>query len=149
MPHISVTEADIRLADHHARVDHLDRMGVHYDALRAATTPKRRSTLGGARSVLAIVCRRLARLAVDSRDPLRSKEEDLAMLGLTGPNDADYDRILADEIRASRLVRQSAESLAQPMASRGRGDAWLPHTTAGAPVAQGYVTALDVDVRTA
>ncbi len=41
------------------------------------------------------------------------------MLGLTWPSDAEYDRILADEIRANQLVRQSAEALDLPMALPG------------------------------
>jgi hypothetical protein len=132
MPNISVTEADTRLADHHARVDRLDRMGPHYDALRVPSSPKRRPILGDARSVLAVVCRRLVLSTADSRDRLRAKEEDLAMLGLTWPSDAEYDRILADEIRANQLVRHSPETLGLPMASRDREKTSGGHTARSA-----------------
>jgi hypothetical protein len=63
-----------------------------------------RST-GAVRQFLSAAFDRLAMLLPDSRDSLRSKEQELAAVGVTWPPDLAYDELLARQIETARAGR--------------------------------------------
>jgi hypothetical protein len=66
------------------------------------------SSLNALREIFAAALDRFALLLPDSRDTLRSKELELAAVGVTWNTDPAHDEMLANQIEAARLQRRAA-----------------------------------------
>jgi hypothetical protein len=64
------------------------------------------SILGSARQILSTALDRMVMLLPDSRDGLRSKEQELAATGVSWASDPGYDEMLARQIEDARLRRR-------------------------------------------
>jgi len=91
--------------------------------LVATTVPAQGTlSLGTVRRILNSALDRMVMLLPDSRDGLRSKEQELAATGVSWTSDPGYDEILARQIEDARLRRQVGYPAAQsvpPPASSG------------------------------
>ena len=120
---------DMDLAAVDARI--ADRFGP-LRSTGSATAPSRRASpaavtaVGNLIPVVGAAWRSLGDLAHDSRGGLRSKEQELAALGMRWPTDAAYDHQLAEEVQAARQRRLAAATI-PPLAPaplvRGNGTA--------------------------
>lgn len=66
------------------------------------------SILGSARQILSAALDRMVMLLPDSRDSLRSKEQELAATGVSWASDPAYDEMLVHQIEDARLRRRVA-----------------------------------------
>jgi hypothetical protein len=73
---------------------------------RAASARPAASAVTRAAGVFARIISLMGALVPDSRDGLRSKEQDLAAWGITRQGDGAHDEALALELRAARFRRQ-------------------------------------------
>lgn len=142
---MDLAAVDPRIAEHRTRVAFADRFG----ALRSTgstTAPSRRvspaavTAVGNLIRVVGTAWRSLGDLAHDSRVGLRSKEQELAALGMRWPTDAAHDHKLAEEVRAARQRRPAAATI-PPLAPgplvRGNGTATgTPRASSGGVLAR-------------
>jgi hypothetical protein len=73
----------------------------------AAPTHGTLSIVGTVRQILGATFDRIALLLPDNRDSLRTKEQELAAVGVTWAPDPAYDEMLARQIDAARLRRRT------------------------------------------
>jgi hypothetical protein len=103
-----------------------------------------RQIFAAARQVVGTILSWVADLPYDSRERLGSKEQELAVLGISWATDPLHDAVLAREIEVARQRRRSAGELASgaiaaprpgppPEAIRGRRDGRGPQWVAAQP----------------
>jgi hypothetical protein len=77
--------------------------------------------VGKVRQILSAALDRIVMLLPDSRDGLRSKEQELAAVGVAWSSDSAHDEMLARQIEAARLRRRvgypAAQSVPPPATS--------------------------------
>ncbi len=110
---MDLAAVDPRITEHRTRVAFADRFGS-LRSTGSATAPSRRASpavltaVGHLIRMVGTAWRSLGDLAHDSRVSLRSKEQELAGLGMRWPTDAAYDHRLAKEVQAARQRRLAA-----------------------------------------
>ena len=88
---------------------------------RAASARPATSAAAKAAGVFARLVSLMGALVPDSRDGLRSKEQELAAWGITWQGDRAHDEALALELRAARFRRQAGIAAPASAAASGQG----------------------------
>ena len=113
---LDLAAADARIAEHRARVARADRFGPlrstgSATAALRRTSPAAATAVGNLLRAVGAALRGAGALPRDGRAGLRSKEHDLAALGVRWPTDAAYDSALAEELQAARRRRLAAGTI--------------------------------------
>ncbi len=99
------------------RQDHLAEAGVNRRIAQAPAPRGVTATSRGAAGAWARLGALVGALAEDSRDGLRTKEQDLAGWGVTWASNPTHDEVLALELRAARMRRLAGTTVSATPAS--------------------------------